>query len=311
MGYLSSTISSSALKTWCPNASPVGGGLGVLPGSSSYLSLQVHEGKGVWDHWLSDLRVDIWRSSRALSWWMGLFPVVACTVKTTRHVGGFSILGRNSCVETGPVLTKYNPQEKCSDGTMWCSQKVLFLFCYHCSDSYIVRVKAVVMTRDDSSGGWLPQEGGGLSRVGVCKVTYPEGNGRSGFLIHGERQKDKLVIELNLTFVCSYNENYPKSVAIVFLCKFFLKKHKEQAYANSTRLDKAKPSSSRIAIFCCLGCHAATWKEQVNCQPPCKIPPLVIEKGPVIFFFFLRPSRGMWEVNWSVKNPWSQSHCTE
>lgn len=62
------------------------------------------------------------------------------------------------------------------------------------SDSYIVRVKAVVMTRDDSSGGWFPQEGGGISRVGVCKVMHPEGNGRSGFLIHGERQKDKLVM---------------------------------------------------------------------------------------------------------------------
>lgn len=84
----------------------------------------------------------------------------------------------------------------------------------------------MVMTRDDSSGGWLPQEGGGLSRVGVCKVTYPEGNGRSGFLIHGERQKDKLVIDPNSTFVCSYNENYPKSIAIVFLCKF--KKKKKQ-----------------------------------------------------------------------------------
>uniref|UniRef100_A0A8C5P3G7 Sprouty-related, EVH1 domain-containing protein 2 n=1 Tax=Jaculus jaculus TaxID=51337 RepID=A0A8C5P3G7_JACJA len=60
-------------------------------------------------------------------------------------------------------------------------------------DSYIVRVKAVVMTRDDSSGGWFPQEGGGISRVGVCKVMHPEGNGRSGLLIHGERQKDKLV----------------------------------------------------------------------------------------------------------------------
>ncbi|KAL0621401.1 Sprouty-related, EVH1 domain-containing protein 2 [Plecturocebus cupreus] len=61
------------------------------------------------------------------------------------------------------------------------------------SDSYIVRVKAVVMTRDDSSGGWFPQEGGGISRVGVCKVMHPEGNGRTGFLIHGERQKDKLM----------------------------------------------------------------------------------------------------------------------
>lgn len=186
------------------------------------------------------------------------------------------------------------------------------LFCYHCSDSYIVRVKAVVMTRDDSSGGWLPQEGGGLSRVGVCKVTYPEGNGRSGFLIHGERQKDKLVIEPNSTFVRSYNENYLKSVAIVFLCKlfFFFFKHKEQAYANSTRLGKANPSSSRIAIFCCLGCRDATWKEQVNCQHPCKYPLWWLKRG-LLFFFFLRPSRGMWEVNWSVKNPWIQSHCTE
>ncbi|KAJ8246175.1 hypothetical protein GJAV_G00264530 [Gymnothorax javanicus] len=61
-------------------------------------------------------------------------------------------------------------------------------------DSYIVRVKAVVMTRDDSSGGWLVQEGGGLSRVGVCKVLPSELIGRSDFLIHGERLKDKQVI---------------------------------------------------------------------------------------------------------------------
>ncbi|KAG7334292.1 hypothetical protein KOW79_002699 [Hemibagrus wyckioides] len=61
-------------------------------------------------------------------------------------------------------------------------------------DSYIVRVKAVVMTRDDSSGGWLAQEGGGLSRVGVCKVAPAELSGHSDFLIHGERLKDKQVV---------------------------------------------------------------------------------------------------------------------
>ncbi|XP_062375552.1 sprouty-related, EVH1 domain-containing protein 2 [Sardina pilchardus] len=61
-------------------------------------------------------------------------------------------------------------------------------------DSYIVRVKAVVMTRDDSSGGWLAQEGGGLSRVGVCKVPPAELTGRCSFLIHGERLKDNQVI---------------------------------------------------------------------------------------------------------------------
>uniref|UniRef100_A0A8C6UGV4 Sprouty related EVH1 domain containing 2 n=1 Tax=Neogobius melanostomus TaxID=47308 RepID=A0A8C6UGV4_9GOBI len=33
---------------------------------------------------------------------------------------------------------------------------------------------AVVMTRDDSSGGWLAQDGGALSRVGVCRLLPPE-----------------------------------------------------------------------------------------------------------------------------------------
>uniref|UniRef100_A0AAQ4S3M0 Sprouty-related, EVH1 domain-containing protein 2 n=1 Tax=Gasterosteus aculeatus aculeatus TaxID=481459 RepID=A0AAQ4S3M0_GASAC len=63
----------------------------------------------------------------------------------------------------------------------------------HQSDSYIVRVKAVVMTRDDSSGGWLAQDGC-LSRVGVCRLLPSELLGRNVFLIHGERLKDKQVI---------------------------------------------------------------------------------------------------------------------
>uniref|UniRef100_A0A8C6UG37 Sprouty-related, EVH1 domain-containing protein 2 n=1 Tax=Neogobius melanostomus TaxID=47308 RepID=A0A8C6UG37_9GOBI len=69
-------------------------------------------------------------------------------------------------------------------------------------DSYIVRVKAVVMTRDDSSGGWLAQDGGALSRVGVCRLLPPEltpslatsAHSHSQFLIHGERLPDKQVI---------------------------------------------------------------------------------------------------------------------
>ncbi|XP_041866364.1 sprouty-related, EVH1 domain-containing protein 2-like [Melanotaenia boesemani] len=66
-------------------------------------------------------------------------------------------------------------------------------------DSYIVRVKAVVMTRDDSSGGWLAQDGGALSRVGVCRLLPTElapvlGSGTSQFLIRGERLRDKQVI---------------------------------------------------------------------------------------------------------------------
>ncbi|CAL8367941.1 unnamed protein product [Gadus morhua 'NCC'] len=73
-------------------------------------------------------------------------------------------------------------------------------------DSYIVRVKAVVMSRDDSSGGWLAQDGGALSRVGVCRLLGPglapglvpapaAGSLSHGhFLIHGERLLDHQVI---------------------------------------------------------------------------------------------------------------------
>ncbi|XP_041838849.1 sprouty-related, EVH1 domain-containing protein 2 [Melanotaenia boesemani] len=60
-------------------------------------------------------------------------------------------------------------------------------------DSYVVRVKAVVMTRDESSGGWLAQDGC-LSRVGVARLQPSELLGRNTFLIHGERLKDRQVI---------------------------------------------------------------------------------------------------------------------
>ena len=36
-----------------------------------------------------------------------------------------------------------------------------------------MRVRAQVMTRDDSSGGWVPMDGGGLSNVSVRKRLLP------------------------------------------------------------------------------------------------------------------------------------------
>ncbi|KAK2878259.1 hypothetical protein Q8A67_019050 [Cirrhinus molitorella] len=61
------------------------------------------------------------------------------------------------------------------------------------SDESYARVRAVVMTRDDSSGGWLPLGGGGLSCVTVHKASRTEADG-ADFLIHGERLKDKTVL---------------------------------------------------------------------------------------------------------------------
>ena len=48
-----------------------------------------------------------------------------------------------------------------------------FLFCLCCRNNSLVRVRAQVMTRDDSSGGWVPMDGGGLSNVSVRKRMLP------------------------------------------------------------------------------------------------------------------------------------------
>nr|XP_033812475.1 sprouty-related, EVH1 domain-containing protein 3 isoform X1 [Geotrypetes seraphini] len=59
---------------------------------------------------------------------------------------------------------------------------------------YVVRVRAVVMTRDDSSGGWVPMGGGGLSHVMICKVKRPESTHQRDYIIRGERLRDQTTI---------------------------------------------------------------------------------------------------------------------
>ncbi|XP_059856963.1 sprouty-related, EVH1 domain-containing protein 3 isoform X2 [Delphinus delphis] len=77
----------------------------------------------------------------------------------------------------------------------------------------MVRVRAVVMARDDSSGGWLPVGGGGLSQVSVCRVrgARPEGGARQGhYVIHGERLRDqKTTLECTLRPGLVYNKVNP------------------------------------------------------------------------------------------------------
>ncbi|XP_064359059.1 sprouty-related, EVH1 domain-containing protein 3 [Dromaius novaehollandiae] len=59
----------------------------------------------------------------------------------------------------------------------------------------MLRVRAVVMTRDDSSGGWVPMGGGGLSHVTVTKARRAEDGARHRqYLICGERLRDQTPI---------------------------------------------------------------------------------------------------------------------
>ncbi|XP_078419381.1 sprouty-related, EVH1 domain-containing protein 1 isoform X2 [Cetorhinus maximus] len=65
------------------------------------------------------------------------------------------------------------------------------------------------MTRDDSSGGWVPLGGGGLSCVTVFKVHLDE-SGCDDFLIQGERLRDKtVVLECALKKDLVYNKVTP------------------------------------------------------------------------------------------------------
>ena len=64
------------------------------------------------------------------------------------------------------------------------------------SAEYLVRVKAQVMTRDDSTGGWVPMGGGGVSIVGLRKRVHPtaqQDDMRHEYLINGQRMSDNSV----------------------------------------------------------------------------------------------------------------------
>ncbi|KAK4873189.1 hypothetical protein RN001_015218 [Aquatica leii] len=84
---------------------------------------------------------------------------------------------------------------------------------------YLVRVRAQVMSRDDSSGGWVPLGGGGLSNVSVRKrpraspssapgqeVTKP----KHDYLIYGIRISDQsIVLSCTIKKDFEYNKVMP------------------------------------------------------------------------------------------------------
>ncbi|XP_072885371.1 sprouty-related, EVH1 domain-containing protein 3 [Hemitrygon akajei] len=77
-------------------------------------------------------------------------------------------------------------------------------------EDYVVRVRAVVMTRDDSSGGWVPLGGAGLSHVTIGRAVRSDANGQGSFLIRGERLRDQAVIlECRLRRDLVYNKVNP------------------------------------------------------------------------------------------------------
>ena len=77
------------------------------------------------------------------------------------------------------------------------AQSSIVSFDFFYRDETLVRVQAQVMTRDDSSGGWVPMGGGGLSYVGLVRRhragTEENTNRKHEYLIYGQRIADESV----------------------------------------------------------------------------------------------------------------------
>ncbi|XP_055693912.1 sprouty-related, EVH1 domain-containing protein 1 isoform X1 [Lutzomyia longipalpis] len=62
-------------------------------------------------------------------------------------------------------------------------------------DDYLVRVRAQVMTRDESTEGWVPLPSGGLAYVSIRKrARLPPEVGGHEYIIYGQRISDQTVI---------------------------------------------------------------------------------------------------------------------
>lgn len=67
------------------------------------------------------------------------------------------------------------------------------VFCIFHSD-FLVKVRAQVMTRDESTEGWLPLAGGGLANVSIRKrARLPPDVGGHEYIIYGQRISDQTV----------------------------------------------------------------------------------------------------------------------
>ncbi|XP_059607904.1 sprouty-related, EVH1 domain-containing protein 1 [Phlebotomus argentipes] len=65
----------------------------------------------------------------------------------------------------------------------------------HEDDDYLVRVRAQVMTRDESTEGWVPLPSGGLAYVSIRKrARLPPEVGGHEYIIYGQRISDQTVI---------------------------------------------------------------------------------------------------------------------
>ncbi|XP_071034497.1 sprouty-related, EVH1 domain-containing protein 2 isoform X4 [Parasteatoda tepidariorum] len=93
----------------------------------------------------------------------------------------------------GLPFDAYYSDEECPVAA-WPETEMTLLPEVDASGNYLVRVRAQVMTRDDSTGGWVPMGAGGLSHVCVCKGSVSGEDDKLEYLIYGKRIADQSVV---------------------------------------------------------------------------------------------------------------------
>jgi len=74
----------------------------------------------------------------------------------------------------------------------------------------VVRVKAQVMTRDESTGGWVPLGRGGMSIVGLRRLTTANDKDvTTEYRLHGQRIADQSVSE---TYDCAMPDSSQRQI---------------------------------------------------------------------------------------------------
>ncbi|CAO1419685.1 unnamed protein product [Diamesa serratosioi] len=103
----------------------------------------------------------------------------------------------------------------------------------------LVQVRAQVMTRDESTEGWLPLPGGGLANVSIRKRARMQDVGGHEYIIYGQRISDQTVI---LSSVINRDLKYYKVMPTFVWWKCFSGKTRNgltfQTAADSRAFDK-------------------------------------------------------------------------
>lgn len=96
-----------------------------------------------------------------------------------------------------------------------------YLFVLNYSD-FLVKVRAQVMTRDESTEGWLPLAGGGLANVSIRKrARLPPEVGGHEYIIYGQRISDQTVSIKNCEKKKTKIKNWHSKNNTFGICRLF------------------------------------------------------------------------------------------